>query len=158
MTYDCEWRPNGLVSWTTDFGLQNAFVGSMRGVFLSRFPGGRLTSGVGDRFQDWDKGQTSRPVLQPEDHFELTVLMVDRFGNVVTNWDVSHSGPLPERAEVRIGSQSVPIVKTYAEVPCMGVLALIDSLGHLEIAQRNGSAAEHFALGVGDALQLRIKP
>ncbi|MCP5020559.1 MAG: SAM-dependent chlorinase/fluorinase [bacterium] len=267
MTHDCEWRPNGLVTWTTDFGLQNAFVGTMRGVFHSQFPegrwvdlthgipaqdkvagafelrhahgyfpsgtlhvaivdpgvgtdrrilvaeqdghlfllpdngllggvldgeirvwapesapwelpnrgftfhgrdvfapmaaalaGGRLIPGVEDRFPHWDRGQVLRPILQPEGHFELTILMVDRFGNAVTNWDVSHSGPLPGGAEVRIGSHAVPIVNTYAEVPCTGVLALIDSHGHLEIAQRNGSAAEYFALGVGDVLQLRIKP
>ncbi len=266
MTLETDWKPNGVVTWTTDFGLQNNFVGSMKGVFLSQFPGGRwvdLTHGVpaqntlvaalelrhayqyfpigsvhvalvdpgvgtarriliaeknGHRFlapdngllgglleerdpvwapdptpyelphkcstfhgrdvfapmaaalasgrldlsgegifQEWDRGASSQPRALQDKLIELRVLMVDRFGNVVTNWDVSQSGALPERAEVRIGTQSVPIVKTYAEVPCMGVLALIDSLGHLEIAQRNGSAAEHFGLVVGDALQLKIK-
>ena len=82
---------------------------------------------------------------------------MDRFGSIVTNWDVSQFGPLPALTEVRIGTQTVPIVKTYAEVPCMGVLALIDSLGHLEIAIGNGSATEHFGLEVEDVLQRRIK-
>ncbi|HPF13322.1 MAG TPA: SAM-dependent chlorinase/fluorinase, partial [Planctomycetota bacterium] len=33
-----EWQPSGLVTWTTDFGLENGFVGTMRGVLLARAP------------------------------------------------------------------------------------------------------------------------
>ncbi len=84
--------------------------------------------------------------------------MVDHFGNLVTNWDVSQSGTLPDGAELRIGTQVVPIVKTYSDVTSLGLLALIDSLGHLELAQRDGSAKDRLGLDVGDVLELRTKP
>lgn len=267
MKTDQRWQPNGLTTWTTDFGVDGAFVGTMKGVFVSAFPEGRwldLTHGIpaqdtraaglemrhaygyfpvgslhvgivdpgvgtarrilvaekaghaflapdngllggileaedpvwapdsglwelpdacatfhgrdvfapmaaalasgrmtlqdADRCLDWDRGVQVQPQLLDSGVHELQILMVDHFGNLVTNWDVSHSGPIPDRAHVRIGAQRVPILRTYAEVPSMGVLALIDSLGHLEIAQRNGSAADLFGLGVGDVLELRIEP
>ncbi|MFT4647506.1 MAG: S-adenosylmethionine hydrolase [Glaciecola sp.] len=261
------WKPNGLTTWTTDFGLEGAFVGTMKAVFISGFPSGRwvdlshgvapqdthaaalelrhaypyfpegslhvaiVDPGVGtlrriliaekaghaflapdngllggvleegdpvwspdpspwelpaksstfhgrdvftpmaaalasgrlaleaaDLFPTWDRGQQVPPLALEPGIFEIQVLLVDHFGNLVTNWDVSQSGPLHERAEVRIGSHVVPIVKTYADVPCTDVLALINSLGHLEIAQRNGSASDRLHLGVGDVLELRNKP
>lgn len=267
MGLEADWKPNGLVSWTTDFGLENAFVGTMRGVFRGAFSGGEwvdlthgipaqdvngaalellhaypyfpagtlhvavVDPGVGtdrrilvaqrgghcflapdngllggviedqdpvwapdtgpwelpnkgatfhgrdvfapmaaalasgrlilrseERCQDWDRGQRVAPLRLDSGDFELRVLLVDRFGNLVTNWDVSRFGAPKNGAELRIGSRSIPIVETYADVSSGGALALIDSLGHLEVAIRDGHAADQFALTVGDALQLRIKP
>ncbi|MDF1839611.1 MAG: SAM-dependent chlorinase/fluorinase, partial [Planctomycetota bacterium] len=119
---------------------------------------GRLVLADRDLCLDWVRCPEKAPEQVSKGGFTLRILMVDHFGNLVTNWDVSQSGTLPEGAEVRIGSHVVPIVKTYADVPCMGLLALIDSIGHLEIAQRDGSAADRLGLGVGDVLELRTKP
>lgn len=261
------WKPNGLTTWTTDFGAGGAFVGTMKGVFIDRFPDGRwvdLSHGIpaqdvtaaalelrhahgyfspgtlhvaivdpgvgterrilvaqkgehaflapdnglldgilgdGDRVwapdptpwelpgrsatfhgrdvfapmaaalasgrlhlddrdlcTDWCKAPVPGPEPQGPGCFSLRILMVDHFGNLVTNWDVSQSGTLPDGAELRIGTQVVPIVKTYSDVTSMGLLALIDSLGHLELAQRDGSAKDRLGLDVGDVLELRTKP
>jgi S-adenosylmethionine hydrolase len=43
------WQPNGLITLTTDFGLQDPFVGIMKAVMLARFPAARivdLTHGI----------------------------------------------------------------------------------------------------------------
>lgn len=36
------WNPNGIVTFTTDFGLRDPYVGIMKGVVLSRLPGATL--------------------------------------------------------------------------------------------------------------------
>ncbi len=80
------------------------------------------------------------------------VVHVDRFGNVVTNLFV------PEFEDVLPGKVSVPgrklcfdeLNRTYGDVEEGKALLLVGSHGFLEIAIRQGSAAEAFSLQVGD--------
>ena len=98
------------------------------------------------------------PVVQG-DSVRGEVLYVDHFGNGVTNItaEMLPSGPV----QVTVGNEherekgpetrSVPLVSTYADarVEVGAPLALIDSDGRLEIAVRNGSAAEQLGLAPG---------
>lgn len=74
------------------------------------------------------------------------VIAVDRFGNLITNVD--------EPADVEIGGRTVRLARTYADAPVGGLLALMNSDGLLEIAVRNGSAAE--TLGVSRGAEIRL--
>jgi S-adenosylmethionine hydrolase len=63
------------------------------------------------------------------------VIVIDRFGNLVTNLEGAHVGA------VRVGSRDLPLCRTYADVPSGEPLALIGSSGLIEIAVRDGNAA-----------------
>jgi S-adenosyl-L-methionine hydrolase (adenosine-forming) len=65
-----------------------------------------------------------------------SVITIDRFGNLVTNLVVRRGG------EVEIGGRRLAIRRTYADVEAGGLVALVGSSGLLEIAVRNGSAAD----------------
>lgn len=53
------------------------------------------------------------------------------------------------------GREVVGIHRSYAEVACSQVAVLVGSNGHLEIAVREGNAAERLGLGPGDEVVLR---
>lgn len=89
----------------------------------------------------------------PGGGIEGTVLHVDRFGNLITSIKAQD---LPKGALVlEIGGHRVQgLVRTYAEGS--GLIALVGSSGHLEVALPGGSAARFTGLGL-DA-PLRILP
>lgn len=71
------------------------------------------------------------------------VLYADHYGNVVTNLPGRDSG------WVHVMGQVVEVRATYADVEQGEVVALTGSTGRLEIAVRNGSAAEILGLQPG---------
>lgn len=75
---------------------------------------------------------------------EGEVLLVDRFGNAITNLPGSEGC-----AVVKFDTTEVPVRRTYADVEPGEPLALTGSSGLLEIAVREGSAAQRFALRRG---------
>jgi S-adenosylmethionine hydrolase len=82
------------------------------------------------------------------------ILYVDRFGTLITNLA---AGLLPSQAVFEIDDLQVgPLVRTYTDVPPGGLLAYIGSDGTVEIAVRDGSAAER--LGVGAGGRVRVSP
>lgn len=85
------------------------------------------------------------------DRVKGVVVEVDRFGNLLTN--------LPGRflsgsTGVFLGGERVPTGRTYGEVDPGHTLALVNSDGFLEIAVRNGSAAESLGVGVGGVVEI----
>ena len=90
------------------------------------------------------------------------VLLVDRFGNAVTNIDrrtfekfMDGSGV---QIEVRTGAGAQRIgrlVATYADIAAGEVCALFGSTDHLELAANASSAAEQLALARGAAVVIR---
>jgi S-adenosylmethionine hydrolase len=81
------------------------------------------------------------------------VVEVDRFGNLATN--------LPEElvrlaGEVGVAGRWVPLRRTYGEVESGGILALIDSDGRVELAVRDGSAAERLGVAKGAGVRIRL--
>jgi S-adenosyl-L-methionine hydrolase (adenosine-forming) len=80
------------------------------------------------------------------------VLLVDRFGNLITN--ISREGlaewAASREVAVRAGGRSVGrIVSTYAEVERGALCALFGSTGRLEVSVNSGSAADRLSLGRG---------
>lgn len=78
------------------------------------------------------------------------VLHIDRFGNLVTNF---REDEVPRKPVTKIGVRTIHgLSLTYARGG--EVMALIGSHSYLEIACRNGSAAELLGVRVGDSVRL----
>lgn len=78
------------------------------------------------------------------------VIYVDRFGTLVTNIG---SALLPDDARVRVQDLDLgPLRRTFGEVPSGALLAFVGSDDSIEIAVRDGSAAERLGVGRGSAV------
>ncbi len=91
--------------------------------------------------------------------WRLRVLLVDRFGNLVTNGEGElvaglQAAGAPADAWVQAAGQRLPVQKTYAEVRPGEALALLNSWGHLEIAVRDGHASRQLGLHRGATVEL----
>jgi len=73
------------------------------------------------------------------------IVHVDRYGNLITNL----TGPA--RA-VRLDDERVALVRTYEDVAVGRALAYVGSVGTIELAVREGSAAAHFRVARGVAV------
>jgi S-adenosylmethionine hydrolase len=111
---------------------------------------------VADRIEVLKVPAVSRP---PDGSLEGTILIIDRFGNLVTNiseLDLSAARSPRRTHEVFLREQKIgPIRSTYAEVQTGEPLALIGSSQLLEIAINGGSAAEHFQAHRGDIVRVQ---
>lgn len=94
--------------------------------------------------------QTAEPALQQDGAIVGEVVTIDRFGNAITNVP----GPLPGY-RAWIGAMHLPVLQTYADVSPGDPLALTGSSGLIEIAVREGSAAQRLALTRGMTVVLR---
>jgi S-adenosylmethionine hydrolase len=92
-------------------------------------------------------------------HATGEVLVVDGFGNVVTNLP---GDLLDGRDTVRVGavgdgeSEAYPVVPAYAHVEVGDPLVTVGSHGNVELAVNRGRGDETFGLGVGNAVRLRL--
>jgi len=85
------------------------------------------------------------------DGVEGEVIHIDRFGNLITNVPAGAvAGFQMQRGSVSIDRVYIaPIVTAYAAVAEGSPLAIIGSWGMLEVAVRNGNAAERFGVTTG---------
>ena len=79
------------------------------------------------------------------------VLVVDGFGNVITNVPGS---VLEERTRVRANGDSVPVGETFAAVPVGERLATVGGHGYVELDVNQGRGDEAFGLEPGDRVVL----
>jgi S-adenosyl-L-methionine hydrolase (adenosine-forming) len=85
------------------------------------------------------------------------VLLVDRFGNLVTNIDRRRFDQFRHDASISIavdGQVVDRLVATYAEAPAGSICALFGSSDHLELALNGGSAARQLGLGRGAVIRI----
>lgn len=76
------------------------------------------------------------------------VITVDRFGNAVTNLLALRGG------QVQVNGLSLALRRTYADAAVGEAMALVGSSGLVEIAVRDGSAAEQLGLKRGSSVAL----
>jgi S-adenosylmethionine hydrolase len=79
------------------------------------------------------------------------VIHADRYGNLITNVTAADLEGFPA-SDVSVSISGIVLrglVSTYSAVPEHTLLALVDSWGLLEIAERNGSARERVGAGPG---------
>jgi len=84
------------------------------------------------------------------------VIYVDRFGNLVTNIPAAELASFPaQNLSVNVaGVSGIPIASSYAAAPEGALLAITGSWGLIEVAVRNGSAAQRLGAGRGAAVSL----
>ncbi|MBI2829767.1 MAG: SAM-dependent chlorinase/fluorinase [Chloroflexi bacterium] len=96
----------------------------------------------------------SQPQPTPEGGLTGRVLHIDNFGNLITNIKESDI-PQGTKMEIKVGGRQISGVSRIYGDTC-GLLALIGSSGHLEIALREGNARDLLNAEIGDTI--RIKP
>jgi S-adenosylmethionine hydrolase len=84
------------------------------------------------------------------------VIYIDHFGNLITNITEADLQPFSkESLLVSIDTMRIQgVVASYAAVETGALAALINSWGMLEIAVRNGSAAQRFGIAAGHPVHL----
>lgn len=104
-----------------------------------------------------------KPHAAAQGEMSGVVVAVDRFGNLITNIDVTQMRAGSENtggsSGVRVlvgGRHTVDLLERYADAPPGAPLALIGSRGYVEIAVNGGSA--HASLGAGKGDEVRIYP
>lgn len=111
---------------------------------------------VADRIEVLD---LSRPRVGHDGALDGEIILVDRFGNLITNissMDLS-AARIPKRVlEVAVGPHRIgPIRNTYGDVDVGQAVALVGSAQMLEIAVNRGSAAEALGVARGAPVCLR---
>lgn len=78
------------------------------------------------------------------------ILYIDHYGNAMTGLEVSQ---FVETAQLQVHTHCLNHARTYAEVSVGQAFWYANSLGLVEIAVNQGSAAERLSLQVGDAVR-----
>jgi S-adenosylmethionine hydrolase len=112
---------------------------------------------LGPPVHDWVDLPWTAPVRSgPELAGE--VIAIDHFGNLITN--ISRMNlPAPEASGARVmcgGTHIGHVFRTYSDVAEFELVALIGSTDLLEIAVRNGNAAQRLGAEVGTAVVVRL--
>ncbi len=79
---------------------------------------------------------------------QVRCIHIDHFGNVITN-ALEETWTWVKASNIKIGRDSIPLHRTYTDVPIGHPLAVVGSSGLVELAIRNGSAASYFGIQVG---------
>jgi S-adenosylmethionine hydrolase len=119
---------------------------------------GARPASFGKRIDDYLKRDFERPVRTGKRAWTGTVLHIDHFGNLITNYRLEEFPQLSERRFVlAAGFQAIErLVGTYGEGE-RGELVLIEgSSGFLEISLDQAPAAKILGCGVGAPLELTI--
>ena len=80
------------------------------------------------------------------------IVHIDAFGNLITNLEAARW--LRGRASVRFHRRTVPVVSSYSEGATGQPLAVVNALGLVELAIREGSAAWHLNAKRGETVEL----
>jgi S-adenosylmethionine hydrolase len=94
--------------------------------------------------------RTPEAVRRADGTIAGTIITIDRFGNLVTNLVSRHGGT------IEVAGRSLPMRRTYGDVEAGEVVALVGSSGLVEIAVRDGSAAEVLGAARGNTVVLRV--
>lgn len=101
----------------------------------------------------------ARPQIHPDGTIHGEVMIVDHFGNLITNISAVDLGHVPPRRTpfvVTVGSIEIgPLCNTYADVPVGRPVALVGSAAMVEVAVNSGNASEILHVRRGDAVHLR---
>ena len=85
-----------------------------------------------------------------------TVLKVDHFGNLITNFHLDDFPTLPTRPfEFQVGTRHIDqLALTFADI--LDLAAVVGSSGYVEIAANQNSAAKLLGCGVGAPVELNL--
>jgi S-adenosylmethionine hydrolase len=108
--------------------------------------------------EDYVRLAFARPVPTGPNTWAGTILKVDRFGNLITNFDCQTWERLAsEPFEMQVGSRVVSrMASTYAEMNAGELFIIAGSAGFLEVSVDRGNAGEAASARSGDVLELRL--
>jgi S-adenosylmethionine hydrolase len=112
----------------------------------------------GKRIKDAVRLDFAKPVRRGPKRWTGTILKVDRFGNLITNFDSNAWRQLSERPfEIRVGIGSVvKLAPHYSAMAAGDLFAIGGSAGYLEISMNQGSAAAAVDAKTGGTVDLRL--
>jgi S-adenosylmethionine hydrolase len=112
---------------------------------------------LGTPIDDWVQLPLER-ATRHDDHIIGRVVYIDRFGNAITNiGEEMLEGFDRARLVVRIGAHTLRgIHATYADASPGDALALVSSSWRVEIAVREGNAAQVLSICVGDVVTIKV--
>jgi S-adenosylmethionine hydrolase len=100
---------------------------------------------------------TSPVVSRRSGQLEGAVIHIDSFGNLITSLTADHVAPdASVEVEGRGGLFHPVLARTFSDVESGALVAYVGSGGHLEIARRNGSAAEHVGAQRGTPVRVGV--
>ncbi len=101
---------------------------------------------------------TLQPARLTKHAWRGIVLKVDRFGNLITNFDIAHFAALKTRPfEMRAGEACIHrLALHYAETAIGELFVIVGSSGYLEIGANQASAAAQLGCGAGAPVELEI--
>jgi S-adenosyl-L-methionine hydrolase (adenosine-forming) len=111
--------------------------------------GGEALEALGSEMSQPIIRRTPEPIRRIDGAIDGEVITVDRFGNAVTNLVGMRGGT------IEVGSASIAVRRTYAEVKSGELVAVVGSAGFIEIAVRDGDAARKLGLARGSAVTLK---
>jgi S-adenosyl-L-methionine hydrolase (adenosine-forming) len=135
--------------------VSNTFHG--RDIFApiaARLSLGMPASSLGEQVDTVTTFTIPRPIRQGN---QITgqILHIDNFGNLITNIREVGLSEAKKSINIIVGNQLIQvIVNTYSEGE--ELLALIGSSGYLEIARKNGNAAEFLGIQPGDEVRVEV--
>jgi S-adenosyl-L-methionine hydrolase (adenosine-forming) len=112
----------------------------------------------GPRLPAIDAGTLDPPVRGRHGELAGRVIHIDHFGNCITDIttrDLEEAGKGLGLVVEIAGRQVSGLHPTYADAPLGALLALIGSSEQLELAVRNGNAAQVLGVGIGEAVWVR---
>lgn len=96
---------------------------------------------------DWPTPLNTRAGIRGE------IVHIDRFGNAISNLNADDLKPLGDRVSISCGQVIIDgLHRCYADAPPGQPIALFESTGLLEIAIREGNAAQKLKIGIGSAV------
>ena len=124
--------------------------------------GAHLARGVpleelGDPIDDWIRLPRAS-ALRAGDEMVGRVVHIDRFGNLITNIGEDLLAAMDRaRIVVRIGGKTMRGMRqSYSDVARGELVAFISSSWHLEVAMREGSAAQALGARIGDQVTIAL--
>jgi S-adenosylmethionine hydrolase len=113
----------------------------------------------GDEVDEYVRFSAPKPKAVEENRLRGVVLKVDRFGNLVTNVTPQDAPTLfgvdPGAFKIVVGGREMTEIRnTYAEGAPGEVIAILGSMGFLEIAANRGAAAQLTGAGKGSEVNI----
>lgn len=85
------------------------------------------------------------------------VIYIDHFGNCITNIETQDLEGMEGEISVSVAGQQIGgMHRTYSDVPVGEPVAVLGSLGHLEMAVNQGNLAEEINVDVGSPVRVRF--
>jgi S-adenosylmethionine hydrolase len=110
---------------------------------------GEPLEAVGEPHREAVRLRTPQPRRDAYGLLHGVVLTFDRFGNVITNLITQERVGM-----VKVAGRAARLVRTYGEAAPGEMVALVGSSGLVEIAVREGNAAQTLGISRGDAVVL----